>query len=194
MFSCIVVYIACVSNTVFLCGLFLGMPFLSGVTQGSANVHEPVCFSGGILCLSCRGSSGASSVAPVHAPSSCSIVSMWPDLLFFFFCHVEELASVDVTRLVSLCACYFPSVLTYPLHLWLFLAFRCLCDCAVATTHFQVRCSRAPAGQRNNVVAAYIWQTWASLLTSYTLQLACHSCLMCAPGWAGKSGMSAALS
>lgn len=113
---------------------------------------------------------------------------------FFFFCHVEELASVDVTRLVSLYACYFPSVLTYPLHLWLFLAFRCLCDCAVATTHFQVRCSRAPAGQRNNVVAAYIWQTWASLLTSYTLQLACHSCLMCAPGWAGKSGMSAALS
>lgn len=85
MFSCIVVYIACVSNTVFLCGLFLGMPFLSGVTQGSANVHEPVCFSGGILCLSCRGSSGASSVAPAHAPSSCSIVSMWPDLLFFFF-------------------------------------------------------------------------------------------------------------
>lgn len=39
-------------------------------------VHAVVCRS--------DGSSGASSVAPAHAPSSCSIVSMWPDLLFFF--------------------------------------------------------------------------------------------------------------
>lgn len=130
MFSCIVVYIACVSNTVFLCGLFLGMPFLSGVTQGSANVHEPVCFSGGILCLSCRGSSGVSSVAPVHAPSSCSIVSMWPDLLFFFFlprgracqCGCHETCFI-MCLLLPQCSYISPSFVTFscfslPVRLW----------------------------------------------------------------------------